>query len=181
MKIINFLLFLFLVTGAYAQQPEVKILWNERPLSWRDFKAAPAPESEYHASTNSGLSYSWSARFKGEEIQLAYTVAAYFYPESSWVSEKNEGLLAHEQLHFDISELHARLLRKKLEEFQPKGEKDLKAALRDLYEGIEAERKQMQEQYDLETRHSENSEAQALWEKKVALALQELEKYRAKD
>ncbi|MGB7843688.1 MAG: DUF922 domain-containing protein [Salinimicrobium sp.] len=177
----NILLLLLFSTGVLAQQPGEKISWGERPLTWLDFQSIPAPQNRFHASSNTGISYSWSARHVGEEIQFAYTVEASFDPQKSWVSEKAESLLAHEQLHFDISELHARLLRKKLKEFKPQGQKDLKRALRGVYEKTEAARRQMQEQYDLVTRHGSRAEAQKSWEQKIASALRELEKFKAKD
>lgn len=156
-------------------------MWGERPLTWQDFKGKPAADDGFHASTNSGISYSWSARIVGEEIHLVYTVEASFYPQNSWVREKAESLLAHEQLHFDISELHARFLRKRLAEFQPQGQKDLKRAFRGIYEKTEAARRQMQEQYDLETRHGSSAKAQKSWEQKVVSALRELKEYKAKE
>ena len=175
------ILFLFLLfsAGMVAQQPEDYILWRENPLTWKDFKATPAPDSGFHASANTGVSYSWSAKIVGEEVDLLYTVNAFFYPGESWVREKNDLLLAHEQLHFDISELHARKLREALEAFEPQQHQDLKSSLRKLYEKIEVKRKAMQVQYDLETRHSENTEAQVLWQEKIALALKELEIFKA--
>ncbi|MGB7784793.1 MAG: DUF922 domain-containing protein [Salinimicrobium sp.] len=181
MKTKIFLLFLVLSAGLQAQQPEEKILWSENLLTWEDFKSAPPPGHAFHASANTGLSYSWSAKILGEEVELVYTVNSYFYPQFSWVSKKNDLLLAHEQLHFDISELHARKLRMALDQFDPAKYKGLKTPLAEIYEKIEGERTSMQEQYDRETRHSENKEAQQLWEKKIALELQKLKKFKAKE
>lgn len=175
------ILFLLFSAGIHAQQPEETILWNERPLTWQDFKAAPVPENGFHASANTGISYSWSAKIKGQQVELLYTVQAFFYPQFSWVREQSNRLLKHEQLHFDISELHARKLRKAMAEFDPQQQKDLQMSLRKIYENLEAERKAMQERYDRETRHSENVEAQQRWEKEIFLALQELEGFKAKD
>ena len=43
-------------------------------------------------------------------------VYAHFYPDKSWVikEQSSEHILNHEQLHFDITELHARKFRKQL-------------------------------------------------------------------
>lgn len=150
-------------------------------MSWENFKAAPVPQHDFHASANTGISYSWSARIVGENVDLLYAVEAFFYPEHSWVLEKSEKLLAHEQLHFDISELFARKLRKAMQEFHPKEHKDLKKSLQKLYEDIEQQRKAMQEQYDRETGHSENVAAQEQWEQKVAEELLKMRDYKAKD
>ena len=174
-------LFLLCTTGMLAQQPEEIIMWSEKPLTWNDFKGSPAPGKDFHASANTGISYSWSAKITGGEIDLHYTVKAFFYPENSWVIEKNDRLLAHEQLHFDISEFHARLLRKKLKEFEPQGQKDLKETLRSIYETIETERKQMQEQYDADTRHGSYVETQEQWEQRMPIALERLKEYKVKE
>lgn len=181
MKIRVLLVFLLFTAGLYAQQPERKILWSDRPLSWEDFKGPPVPENGYHASANTGISYTWSAKILGDDLDLVYAVQAFFYPDFSWVSKKNDRLLAHEQLHFDISELHARKLRKALEEFKPEDYKGLKIPLQKIYEKIEAERKAMQEQYDLETRHSEDSTAQESWENRISAELKKLKKFEVKD
>lgn len=174
-------LFLFCTTGMFAQQPEEIIIWSETSLSWDDFKASSAPQNGFHASANTGISYSWSAKMVGNEMDFDYTVKAFFYPDNSWVSEKNDRLLKHEQLHFDISEFHARLLRKKLKEFKPQEQKDLKEALRSIYETIETGRKQMQEQYDAETQHGKDVAVQEQWEQRIGVALERLKEYKAKE
>ena len=47
------------------------------------------------------------------EVQLDFEVNAFFYPNESWYKPDvcNNLILSHEQLHFDITELHARKFR----------------------------------------------------------------------
>ena len=112
----RFLLILIFSVQVFAQEND-KISWNaEESLSWNDFKASPKKHLPYKANTNSGLSFSWNATESSSGIELNYEVGSNFYPNRSWVKEIEEVdyLLAHEQLHFDITELHARKLRKAL-------------------------------------------------------------------
>ena len=53
------------------------------------------------------------------------TAQATFDPNTSWVRNPktaSEALLRHEQLHFDITEVYARLMRQKLALFAPKAD-----------------------------------------------------------
>lgn len=165
---------------ARPQKSENKLFWEAgRTLEWSDFKASPDPASSFQANTNSGISYSWSFRESGDEVDFAYEVYSFFIPEGSWVKngKASSNLLAHEQLHFDITELHARKLRKELKKFNATGSKDMKKALADIYQKIDAERKAMQEQYDRETNHSQRENLQKEWQEKIKEALANLEEY----
>src|SRR5690606_30202906 len=103
-----------------SAQVQEKIFWQEDGLSWNDFKSAPNQSSSFHANTSAGISYSWGIKNSNGIIELNYEVLSFFNPENSWVKpgSDNKYLLQHEQLHFDITELHARKLRKKLSEIK---------------------------------------------------------------
>lgn len=162
---------------APAQTSSEKIFWKEDGLTWEDFKAQPDLNSPFHANTNAGLSYSWGLKNDNGNIELQYQVLSFFNPNSSWVKpgSTNEYLLKHEQLHFDITELHARKLRKKLAEIKvDQLGKDPKAILTKAYEIIEKERAFMQKKYDQETNHSLNKNAEAKWQDYIK---RELNKY----
>lgn len=174
------LLLLFFLTyfpmNMYSQEKEEKIKWQEnRPLTWDDFKAIPDGPTEYSANTNSGISYSWSYSTASGEPVLTYEIFSNFYPQLSWVREihDEEYLLAHEQLHFDISELHARKLRKAMGEYEIG--RNIRQDLKSIYAKIEKDRVQMQNRFDRETAHSENKEAEMRWREFIAT---ELIKYR---
>ncbi len=152
---------------AVAQQEPDKIFWKENELTWEDFIGQPDPSSTYQANTSAGLSYSWGLRSENGITELKYEVLSYFNPDGSWVnpeSSTNEFLLAHEQLHFDIAELHARKLRKKLAEIKIEQlGKDPRAILNKLYENINKENAAMQIKYDKESNHSINKEGEYRW------------------
>ncbi|MAN59996.1 MAG: DUF922 domain-containing protein [Flavobacteriaceae bacterium] len=156
-----------------------KMVWKEdRKLSWRDFKATPQPVSGYVASTHSGISFSYSLRGNGNSVSVDYTVTSNFYPNLSWYQRKqvNAFILAHEQTHFDISELHARILRKKMSEFHFK--LDSKEAIETMYAEVEAQRRVFQQRYDLETDHSRNEQAELNWRAEVANQLRQYERWK---
>ncbi|MBZ9730328.1 DUF922 domain-containing Zn-dependent protease [Salegentibacter sp. JZCK2] len=172
-----FLLIFVFAMPVLAQENE-KVSWNaEKPLNWSDFKASPKRHLPYRANTNSGLSFSWNSTESNSGIELNYEIGSNFYPNRSWVKEIEEVdyLLAHEQLHFDITELHARKLRKALEAYEPGG--NMKKELEAIYSEIEKQRRQMQAQFDRETNHSINKEAEFKWRAFVKQELDKLSKY----
>lgn len=171
-----FFLFLFLSSmSGYSQATEYKLSWDERkPLTWADFQGNPAPGTQFHASTNSGISYSWSLHRANGKDEFVYEVKSNFYPNLSWVKggTDNPHLLAHEQLHFDISELHARKFRKAIKEYRISD--NIKQELREIYYDIESQRQEMQNRYDEESQHSMKKDVEATWQ---AFVKQELKKY----
>jgi predicted secreted Zn-dependent protease len=90
-----------------------------------------------------------------------------FSPKLSWKKSSglNDYMLQHEQTHFDITELYARILRKRLSE-EIKTIKDVKKISsigREITKQWEIE----QNTYDDETDHSINKETQAEWNANV--------------
>lgn len=131
-------------------------------LSWEDFKGAPDYSSENVALTNTSIQLEYGY----DKTSLEYTVKCRFDKTKSWVKVRNEDVLTHEQIHFDIAELFARKLRRQLQEykFNPKTvAEDVNA----IYEKIMTEHHAMQELYDNETDHSRLEDKQAYWEKKI--------------
>ncbi len=160
-----------------VQDKNEKVTWKEnQPLMWKDFKAKAPKNNKYEANTNSGVSFSWSFISKNGKTQLKYEVHSNFYPYSSWVKEENAYLLAHEQLHFDISELHARKLRNALKEYiiGAGNDKKIKKELNQLYNTLEKERVIMQKAFDSETNHSLDHEEERKWQ---AFVKEELKRF----
>lgn len=165
--------------STYSQKDE-KIAWNENSaLTWEDFRAEPDKTADYVASTNSGISYTWNYSTASGEPVLEHEVITNFYPNLSWVKdldpEDSAHILAHEQLHFDISELFARKLRKALDEYEIG--RNIRLDLKKIYSDIERKREEMQRLYDLETSHSQNREEEIKWQKLIAQQLKQLVKF----
>ncbi len=160
-------------------QKDTVIPWrNTSKLSWSDFKAKPRNTTNAAAVTASGLSFSFSIKQSNiRVISFTTQVYAYFYPNESWYKpeQANDHVLKHEQLHFDITELYARKFRQRISKL--KISNTIRKTLKALQEIINKELDQMQQQYDRETSHSRNAEAQKKWEKYIASELNKLSKY----
>ena len=167
MRLLFIIILCFPSLYAIAQETPEKIFWEKDILTWEDFIGPQDPSSTYHANTSAGLSYSWGVNSQNGVSALKYEVLSYFNPAGSWVdpeSRTNEFLLDHEQLHFDITELHARKLRQKLAEVKIEQlGKDPRGALNKLYENINKEMALMQQKYDRESNHSINAEGEYKW------------------
>ncbi len=174
MKTLTYLLIFFFSVTAFSQNEE-KISWSEDyRLTWSDFKAPPRSGVSYVASTTSGISFSYSVTEQNGNRDLKVTVTSYFFPRKSWVDPDHATayILGHEQAHFDISELHARMLRKEISEAS--FSKNLKKEIKNLYQSVEERRVAMQHQFDSESNHSKNKEGEYKWE---AYIKEQLENY----
>lgn len=166
---------LVLLSGfnAYTQQNEA-LPWDAgRRLSWSDFRANPPSDSPVAATTASGVSYRFSAMEEGEKIQVDCNVETFFYPESSWYRPEsaNANILSHEQLHFDISELFARKMKRSIDRHHFSSE--VKSEIREIYLEIIEEMRAFQNRYDQETNYSRSVEKQEEWNRMIAAALRE--------
>ncbi|NAS12017.1 DUF922 domain-containing protein [Flavobacteriaceae bacterium R33] len=165
-------LFLCLGSFLYGQEYET-ILWSpDHRLSWNDFKGEVPDSPRAAATTASGISYEFSSVSNKGKYELDYTVSTFFYPNKSWYQPKicDEVILSHEQLHFDISELFARKMRRLMNETS--FTENVKSEVKEIYYRINRELAAFQQMYDRETNFSRNREKQAEWNKKIAKALQ---------
>ncbi len=147
-----------------AQQNNEELIdWNaSRKLSWEDYKASPNPRSDAAASTTTYLRISYDITSEG----FTYKIRSQFSKTSSWGRYKTDYILKHEQGHFDIAEIYARMLNKQMSEYVFNHQR-YQEDLNNIYFTIEREREQMQEDYDNETNHSINKEKQEIWFKKI--------------
>lgn len=171
-----FLLSLFLCF--VSPDNEVILSWrDDLKLTWNDFKGTKNVETDAVAVTASGITFGYSVRKANSRIvDFMVSVEAHFYPEKSWVvsSLADDYILAHEQLHFDITELHVRKFRQQIS--QVKVSQNLDSILNSLHKAINKELATMQKQYDAESNNSINKEAQAKW---ITFVGKELKKYEA--
>lgn len=157
---------------ALQAQEEPAIRWEPGlELSWSDFRGTPPESRRIAATTASGISYAYNATWNGLGYVLDLEVEAHFYPEKSWYHPEicDQGVLAHEQLHFDITALFARRLRARLES-RVYGD-DLQAEVRHMFAEVNRELAAFQERYDRETDFSRDPEAQGRWGQEVAALL----------
>lgn len=172
---VGFLCLVFM-TSSTNNTPDI-IYWSEnQQLQWKDFKGLPKYQyRDISAITSSGI-----VHYKGcKDGKINYKVQAYFEKKESWV--KAEALtkhhLEHEQIHFDITELYARKLRKALSEreFLCGEEAAFEVFVSAVLENWELE----QQAYDMMTHHSMDKEQQKEWYYKIAMELALLEDFKA--
>ncbi len=164
----------WLLSASLQAQEEGAIPWGPgSQLSWADFKAKPPAHKKVAATTASGISYTFKTNGLPGSYTLDYEVTAFFYPEKSWYHPElcDPPVLRHEQLHFDITELHARKMRKLLSGRTFGG--NVRAEVRRLFSDINRELSAFQERYDRETDYSRDLLAQERWERKVAELLEQ--------
>lgn len=159
---------LIAATAAQAQksEPGIKSWSLEAPLQWADFSGKPdSPETIYAAATYAGLAL--DVRDVTISGRVTFKIRAVFDSRRSWAhpDRSDDYVLAHEQLHFDIAELYARRLERKLNALQLKV-KDKEVAKRMLVQYNIAQMKE-QERYDTECVHGLNQENQLSWRTKV--------------
>ncbi len=170
MKLITFILLFF--SFFTVSDDALTIPWTEETkLSWENFTGKHDPGSPFVASTHSSIIFNYNVRSENGKLSLSTETDAYFYPELSWFKkgEVNAHILKHEQGHFDITELHARKLRKAFSEYKvtEKFKKDLSA----IFTTINNDRQKMQNLFDKETNHSRNAEKEVHWQKFIAAEL----------
>lgn len=150
------------------------IYWDDRALTWDDFKGKAPKNTEFIALTHSAIRMVYG----GEGTTLSFVVETVFYPKSSWKKKgATDHVLKHEQGHFDITEYYSRLLRKDLAALIFKKEenigKDVEKLFRKHHKGAE----DMQDEYDKDTNHSIDVEAQTEWDVKIQQLLDETKDY----
>ncbi|WOD44091.1 DUF922 domain-containing protein [Hwangdonia lutea] len=162
-------------------QDEPTLSWNESyKLTWADFKGAANNKVSAVAITASGISFGFSVReTDAEVVSFSTEVFSHFYPEQSWYKSNlaDNHVLGHEQLHFDITELHVRKFRQRISLL--KVSNHIKNELRQLNKTINKELTAMQDKYDAETNYSRNFENQAKWKSYIANELNKLSKYKS--
>ncbi|MFN3404600.1 MAG: hypothetical protein ACK40G_10930 [Cytophagaceae bacterium] len=175
------LIFLILSAGFVSgQKPAEAIPWDKnRPLVWKDFKGKPASVT-YHAQTYGQMSYSFSSLPSGE---MKIIVHVTFDPKRSWVKpgKASNKLLVHEQCHFDVFEIYARIFVKRLTEEKVLTGKDFSTKVQKVFSRTFEELQKFQQQYDKETDHSINEIKQAEWTAKISGLLEDYEAYTTKE
>ena len=148
------------------------ITWSAgRRLTLADFQARAPLGDPLSASTSSNI----KADAACQDYVFSSTVAATFDPGTSWVrnpQKASEALLRHEQLHFDITEVYARIMRQRLRLFAARANcEKLQPAFNNTTKLVYADWNREQNRYDQETNHGLNAVRQAAWEKQTAAKL----------
>ena len=152
-----------------------EIVWSKNyKLKWSDFRGTPDKNSRFKAITTSTLRMT-PITYTEEEIQ--YEMLAVFQKRSSWTKSDAEELLAHEQLHFDISELVMRRMREKFKAISYTDSEQVNKEIKKLFAEAEKERRDINDAYDEETEHGVNKQEQLNWQKMIQDELEDMEAY----
>ena len=179
----KYLLIVLILCFINPSSDDAVITWREDlKLTWNEFNAVPKPNASVVAITASGITFEYSVTEKNSLIvSFNAIVYAHFYPNKSWViiEQSTPHILNHEQLHFDITELHARKFRKQLS--QLKVTNSIKSELQNLHDKIKKDVAVMQKLYDQESNNSVNREFQTKWDNYIRLELDKLDLYKSID
>ena len=149
------------------------IIWSDQKLKIIDFKGVSnkgfnkVAETAYHITR--------SITFTDDSI--CFYIVNNFNRNRSWIEKKTTKILKHEQLHFDISELYARKIRKSFY-LIPISKNSFENQLDSLFNKFMVELNYEQDKYDLETQHSIIDSAQIRWEKEINIKIKFLESYK---
>lgn len=153
-----------------------RIIWSSSiKLKWEDFRGVSDPLSKYKAMTFSKI------HLKHELLndRIILDISCSFNCSLSWSkNKKSDSLLAHEQLHFDITELAARKIRKECSQHTSDDLSLSSKFIQTTYNYYNAYyRDSVNAGYDLETDHGIIISKQKEWEKRISEELKTLESY----
>jgi hypothetical protein len=165
--------------GTSALQQAANIVWDERrPLVWDDFRASPDPNNGavalvFTTYTPASLSCPREGRAVLNEGMLAL-----MEPGKSWVKpvvRGNAEVLAHEQGHFNITEIYGRRVRSMIRGVDCTG-RPFDAVVNEIgqkFNALQTEWQATQTRYDQETDHHINRAKQREWNDLIRRQLEE--------
>ena len=177
MRVILFLCSLVVCSNLFSQEDTSSVKWtSEYNLSWDDFQGEEVVELNLSALSKIAIPYTFTS---DGEVDLTIELSTRFIKNDSWYKkgEENNVLLGHEQLHFDIAEIHRRLIVKAILAAQFSAE-NYESELKEIVNRIwKEDYREMQDLYDAETNYARMFQAQINWNKLVADKLIELSEY----
>jgi hypothetical protein len=178
MRLVLLLLGIRFIFSSYVNHDrnEEIITWQEgRALTWNDFRGVPEKRNSV-ASTY----YNINTSVTNHKDYCTVGVTAIFFPTLSWKQKDRDDkiILIHEQRHFDISELFARKLRKRIKGEKFKSFAELESRIEVFYEQNDKAMEACQEEYDRQTDHSRNGLKQREWNRRIEQALNALKDYK---
>ena len=153
------------------------VAWSAaRPLRWNDFRGTAPSGGMEGAQTAYSLFYG----LRCTRTVFQFQVTTGFLPRESWVkpsvlasADESQRTLAHEQTHFDLSEVYARRMRKYFSDLYRPCDQSLDR-WRTVAQRYVRDEASAQDRYDDETRHGLIAARQRAWGVDVAEQLQAL-------
>ena len=157
--------------------PKSYIIWNDTTkLKISDFRSMNKGKGSIKALSYIGFNYKIS--LDGDSV-IKIILNDYFDKHKSWMLKdyQNEYTRAHENGHFDIGEIYARMIRKEITE-EKITKKNYSKKVEKIYQKNKTLMENEQKQYDEETGHSVNKEMQEKWIQDINQRLLQLENYK---
>lgn len=169
------LIFLVIYSSVSQEFESDSICWAEnRKLNWSDFHGQPDTNTSFGLA---GCAAELQAVGYWDNGLPNFLVTNYFMKNSSWtVDTVSSHLLQHEQLHFDIAELHARLIRQVVDSLRNEKVAGFVPYSKKIQYLLER-RNKIDSLYDKETAHSIYETRQKEWNKKIWDELKCLQEY----
>jgi len=177
-----FSMLLFVFAASLSLSPinlSYEIEWcRQRNISWEDFWGKPDSSSRYSAISATYIQEKHKCDYRN---RFTFSVRSVFLKTQSWSTDKKSAkLLHHEQLHFDLTEVYARKLRKVFSELDnpcQMSKTQVKSIIDNLYDEME----KAHNLYDHETVHGLRTNRQEFWTKIIGEALFELDSFACTD
>jgi hypothetical protein len=160
----------------YTEKPEGDTIYYavNRPLTWDDFKDRPR-ENGFEAEVFTGIGYTERSKVEGGIINVDMAIKVDAAKSDCWVREggRDAYVLNHEQRHFDIEKIVGEHFKQKISAMHlPPDNFDGPINVEYLETLREATR--MQKQYDAETKHGLDRQAQEHWNENIDNELRKL-------
>lgn len=158
----------FAISFKNTEKEPSTILWtNNYKLKWDDFQGKQ-DSLRKNIEEESMIKTRIEVTTKISKSSIEFQTPCYFEKANSWtINDSSLTLLNHEQLHFDITEIFARELRKKLSTIKFTSNQNLKNKVKELYHKINSASIEFQHKYDKETNHSKNKSQQLIWNERI--------------
>jgi FtsZ-binding cell division protein ZapB len=147
---------------------------SSNKLTWKDYKDTVITTSKRAALTSAGVHLS----YKSEDNEVIVLCYSQMDRDKSWsdTTKRSDYILAHEQYHFNITEYWSRKLKKDLSSAHF-STKNYKEKISDLQKENTLQCKEMQTEYDTETKHSIIKSEQKKWQEKIDELLKKTEDF----
>jgi hypothetical protein len=150
------------------------VLWqSDKSLHWMDYKGAPDYHSHYDALTHSEIKYKVSVH----RALARFDFVTFFMKKSSWTKHSQDPvLLKHEQIHFNVAELHKRLFIQIL--YTRNLYRDgFESQVKRLGDSINTARNKMDDEFDADVSNTRDVMKINKWNREVNDALDRLKAY----
>jgi hypothetical protein len=153
----------------YTEKPEGDTIYYavNRPLTWNDFQDKPR-ESRFEAEVFAGIGYTEHTEVVKGIIHIGIAMKVDMPKSDCWAKpgNRNDYTLNHEQRHFDIAKLVSEHFKQKIMAMQLPVD-NFDGPINVEYLETLREQTRLQKQYDSETRHGIDEQAQARWNGKI--------------